>query len=162
MKFFIALLTVIVLKTCNDIKVKETAKTTATTAYTKMPPKQQQKSNSISLQYTEETRGAFRQVTVNKDSIYYQLERDGMVKTTPISAKKWNGLLGILEKIDVKTLSQLKAPSNKKATDAALMARLKVTKDDSIYSTPDFDHDNPIAEVKPLVTNLIELGHLRK
>lgn len=163
MKLLAIIVVTIFMNTCGNKNANKTGitNTSSATSPTEMESNKRNQ-NELILQYTEETRGAFKQVTVTKNTISYQLKRDGNIKTQPILEPQWKDLLTILNKTNINSFSKLKAPSNERARDAALIAKLRITKDGDTYSSPDFDHDNVIPEIKDIVNKLIELGHFRK
>lgn len=75
-----------------------------------------------------------------------------------LTGEEWSSILESMKNTDAARMSQLKAPSDSRASDAALHAILSVRKNDTIYKTNSFDHGNPPAEVKPLVEAILRLA----
>ena len=119
----------------------------------------QEKSSVESISYETFTRGSSTMYTVTPKSI--EVKSTGLnasENSNNISEKDWQDLLSTMEDIDVSGMSQLKAPTDSRASDAALHAILSVRKNDTIYKTNSFDHGNPPAEVKPLVEAILRLA----
>ena len=73
------------------------------------------------------------------------------MKTSP---EKWDKPLSLVKKIDVSDLKDLKSPSNKRFSDAALSAQLTITTTVNKYESSDFDHGDPPNKIKKLVDEL--------
>ncbi|MCB7481722.1 hypothetical protein [Christiangramia sediminis] len=119
-----------------------------------------QKIDSIeSFTYETFTRGSSTIYTVTPDKI--QVKSTGLnsnENSNNITPAKWNSLVNTAQNIDISEMSKLKAPSDSRASDAALHALLSVRKNDTIFKTNSFDHGNPPAEVKPLVEAILRLA----
>lgn len=112
-----------------------------------------------SFQYETNTRGSSAVYRVSLNTII--VERKGMnasEKSGKISEEQWNSLLEKASAINASKLSELEAPSDSRATDAALMASLSIRKKDTVYETNTFDHGNPPMMVKPLVEAILRLA----
>jgi len=75
-----------------------------------------------------------------------------------VSSEEWKMLVQKLEEVEVSKINQLKAPADKRASDAALHAILSVRKNDTIYKTNSFDHGNAPKEINPLVEAILRLA----
>lgn len=158
MKLIAVIALTIVMNTCGNKNTKiEPASATVTTDLLENDNSRQTQ-NELVLEYTEETRGAYRQIKATKNNISTLTERDGTPTVKPITESQWQNITKLLEQLNVDGFSELKAPSNKRFADAALMARLKVSKGENTYTTPDFDNNNPMSEIKELVEQLKELS----
>ncbi|MDR5591529.1 hypothetical protein [Christiangramia sp. SM2212] len=112
-----------------------------------------------SFSYETFTRGSSTMYTVTPNQI--TVKSTGLNKnenSNSISSEEWSELINIAGEIDAAKMSQLKAPSDSRASDAALHAILSVRKNDTIYKTNSFDHGNPPEEVKPLVEAILRLA----
>jgi len=112
-----------------------------------------------SFTYETFTRGSSTMYTVTPDKI--QVKSTGLnsnENSNNITPEEWNSLVNTAQNINVSEMSKLKAPSDSRASDAALHAILSVRKNDTIYKTNSFDHGNPPAEVKPLVEAILRLA----
>ena len=119
-------------------------------------------SENISFEYEAHTRGGYKKVLAKQDTVYTIKSRGGEAIEKKLSKSDWNSLLSLLSKVDAEKMKDLKAPSDKRAYDGAMMAELKVIYKDKTYQTPTFDHGNPPAEIKDLVNKIIEVSDLDK
>ncbi len=119
----------------------------------------QEQHNIDIITYETFTRGSSTMYTVSPESI--KIKGTGInagEKSGTISNQDWKSLLEVLSKVDASRLNQLKAPSDSRASDAALHAILSVRKNDTIYKTNSFDHGNAPITVKPLVEAILRLA----
>ncbi|MBT8295045.1 MAG: hypothetical protein KJO51_01370 [Gramella sp.] len=119
----------------------------------------QAQSQIDSVSYETFTRGSTTMYTVTPENI--RIKSTGVnagENSKSISSEDWALLMTSIEKIEVSDLNRLKAPSQSRASDAALHAILSVRKNDTIYKTNSFDHGNAPAEVKPLVQAILRLA----
>jgi len=119
----------------------------------------QQTAEVSSMSYETFTRGSSTMYKVSSGAV--EITSTGINKSESskkLSKEEWNDLLEKLQKVQVSKISQLKAPSDSRASDAALHAILSVRKNDTIYKTNSFDHGNPPAAVKPLVEAILRLA----
>lgn len=122
----------------------------------------QKESENISFEYEAHTRGGYKKVLAKQDTVYTIKSRDGKAVEKSLSKSDWNSLLNLLSKVDVTKIADLKAPSEKRFYDGAMIAQLKVIYKDKTYESATFDHGNPPAEIKDLVTKVIEVSDLDK
>ena len=108
------------------------------------------------LEYTANTRGFYKKITIQDQTISVSKDRNGNVKpvATKISEKDWNELIGYFEAINLDSLPTLKAPTEKRFYDGAAIADLKVTYKDKTYQTEAFDHGYPPEAIKKLVDKI--------
>lgn len=117
-----------------------------------------QKNNTLILNYEAHTRGNSVIIRVDfKKLTFTNFEGE---KVYVLSDKNWKEIQNIVEKIDLNSIKDLKAPSTKSHTDAALIASLKITKSDKVFESSTFDHGNPPTKLKELVDKLFELAQL--
>ncbi|GAA4308985.1 hypothetical protein GCM10023115_36310 [Pontixanthobacter gangjinensis] len=112
-----------------------------------------------SVSYETFTRGSSTMYTLTPENI--EIKSTGLnasESSSKITSEEWKELLNTIKVMEVSEISQLKAPSDSRASDAALHAILSVRKNDTIYKTNSFDHGNPPAEVKPLVEAILRLA----
>ncbi|NDI98479.1 hypothetical protein GWA97_05285 [Flavobacterium sp. LaA7.5] len=117
-------------------------------------------SEYIAFEYEAMTRGAYKKVIVKQDTFITITGRDAMPITKGLKNGDWNKLLSALEKVELDKISELKPPSTRSHTDAALAANLKVIKKDKTYQSNGFDHGNPPAEIKELVQQILAVSAL--
>ncbi|WP_159022396.1 hypothetical protein [Formosa sp. L2A11] len=114
--------------------------------------------NDVLIEYKAVTRGYFLEIRIENQEILVKTEQHGPDKIGSISKEEWNILMDDLHTVDLKTLPTLEAPSMKRAHDGAASARLQITEDDTLYSTTEFDHENPNTKIKPLVDFILTLS----
>lgn len=122
----------------------------------------QKEGENISFEYEAMTRGSYKKIIAKQDTIYTIKNRDGVAEEKKLSKSDWNSLLTLLSKVDKENIQNLKAPTNKRAYDGALIAKLKVIHKDKTYESNSFDHGNPPAEIEKLVEKLIASSDLEK
>lgn len=119
-------------------------------------------SENISFEYEAHTRGGYKKILAKQDTVYTIKTRNGEPIQKALSKSDWNSLLNLLSKVDVTKIADLKAPTEKRFYDGAMIAGLKVIYKDKIYESSNFDHGNPPAEIKDLVNKIIEVSDLDK
>lgn len=114
--------------------------------------------DDVSLIYEASTRGFYENTTITKDSILFSTDRNlKEVVASKCNAEDWNELLQLLKAIDVKSLSQLEAPTTKHRVDAAAMATFSVKINDETYETNVFDHGHPPKPISVLVNKVLSI-----
>lgn len=119
----------------------------------------QEKSSLESFSYETFTRGSSTLYTVTPEKI--NIKSTGLQageSSAKLEKNEWETLVNTSEKLKLSEISRLKAPSESRASDAALHAILSVRKNDTVYKTNSFDHGNPPPEVKPLVEAILRLA----
>lgn len=114
--------------------------------------------DKIKITYETSTRGFFEIIWISQDSISFSKDRSlKVLETSNCPKKEWNGLLQLLQNIDIKSLEKLEAPSKKFQYDGAVMATLKIESEGNDYTTNIFDHGNPPEEIKELVNKILSM-----
>lgn len=116
-------------------------------------------SENISFEYEANTRGNYLKRLVKQDTIFAVKTRGGLPMQKELSKSDWNSLLTLVSKVDVANIPNLKAPSEKRFYDGAMIAGLKIIYKDKTYETQNFDHGNPPAEIKDLVNKILEVSN---
>jgi len=112
----------------------------------------------IMITYETTTRGFFEIIWVSKGSISFSKDRSLKERETyDCPEKEWQEILGMIQNIDIKTLSELKAPSKKYQSDIAAMATLKIESEGEDFKTTIFDHGNPPKEIEGLVNKVLSM-----
>lgn len=117
--------------------------------------------DNISLTYEASTRGFYEITEITKDSILFSNDRN--LKDFIVSkcnSEDWNELIQLLKKIDLKSLSQLDAPTTKHQVDAAAMATFSVKVNDETYETNVFDHGYPPKPILALVNKVLSMKEM--
>lgn len=112
------------------------------------------------IEYTANTRGFYQKITVKNQMLTVSKDRDGNDKPVPtkISDTDWKELVDCFKKVELDSLSKLKAPTEKRFHDGAAIANLKITLKDKAYETNSFDHGFPPNEIKKLVNTITSLA----
>ncbi|GAA4294802.1 hypothetical protein [Aestuariibaculum suncheonense] len=113
--------------------------------------------DAITVEYSAISRGSYKHISINKKEVTFQKNRNSKALIKPCSDKKWSTIYNILKTIDIPDIPNLKAPSDKRMYDAAAIAKLKITYQDSIYESQSFDHGNPPQEIAELVKEILSI-----
>ena len=117
--------------------------------------------DDISISYEATTRGFYEKTTVTKDSIMFTNDRSlKKISVSKCNAEDWNELLTLLKDVEVKSLSQLEAPSTKHQVDAAALATFSVKINDETYETNVFDHGFPPKPISVLVNKVLSMKEM--
>lgn len=112
----------------------------------------------MSFTYEASSRGFYEITEVTKDSILFSNDRNlKEVKVFPCNANDWNELIELSKEIDVKSISELEAPTKKHQVDAAAMATFSVKIDNETYETNVFDHGYPPKPISALVNKVLSM-----
>ena len=113
--------------------------------------------NTLEIRYEARTRGNAVLLQVLENTLTYKTKKEKKtLKLTTENKKKINTLL---ENLDMENLKNLKSPTNKRMFDGAMIATLKIKKDDKEYSSSNFDHGHPPIELQSLVNLLIKIAN---
>ena len=117
--------------------------------------------NELKLIYQAHTRGFFEEVSITEKSMVSSLETiaRGLNPVNRLQSLLKNGKLCIdlVDTIDLKSMSQLTAPSNLRKTDRVPFAYLAIIKKGDTLKSSDFDHKNPPKELKELVDLILSI-----
>jgi hypothetical protein len=139
MKLFIICLTLIVLA-CNTAKLSTDNNLDVF------------EQNQLKLIYQAHTRGFFEEVSITEKSIVLLNNRRRINPVIDsITTEKWKACVDLVNTIDLKSMSQLIAPSNLRKSDRVPFAHLSIIKKGDTLKSIDFDHKNPPKELKELV-----------
>ena len=111
------------------------------------------------IRYTAATRGYYYQVQVSPMVMQIRMDRN-----TPdeliyrVDAENWDGLLALIEAIDLKKLESLQGNTELQAVDRSAYATLRVFTRERQFQSAPFDHGNPPVEIKELVGAILELA----
>ncbi len=162
MKIITIILSAIILNACGGAKdATNTAKNVddkSDVSATKQTEENKMQQTAYNIEYSASTRGSSLMVSAKDGKLRLQENGEAKPGAMEISQKQTLGLLSELNKVDVKKLSELKAPSNASHYDGAMAATLKIIKDGETYQTPAFDHGNPPEEIKGLVDYILSLS----
>lgn len=111
------------------------------------------------IRYTAATRGYYYQVQVSPMVMQIRMDRN-----TPdeliyrVDAESWDGLLALIEAIELDKLESLKGNKESQAVDRSAYATLRVFTGEKEFQSTPFDHGNPPEEIKPLIDAVLLLA----
>jgi thioredoxin-related protein len=118
---------------------------------------------NIVLEYEVSTRGSFKKVIVKEDATITFFDREGKnLSTQKMDKDVWNNLLEMVKAVDLKSIKDLEAPSNNRASDRVASGKLTVINQESTYVSNFFDHGNPPAAIRKIVKQMIEMAEFEK
>ncbi|MGJ5642741.1 hypothetical protein [Formosa sp. S-31] len=153
MKYVSLIACIVIFSTCANSKTN-----TITAQNQTVPAERNAIQNEVFLEYLALTRGSFLEIKIENHKILVKHQQHGPDKINDISDVEWDVLMDELHAVNLNELNTLKAPSEKRAHDGALSARLKVIDNNTIYVTPEFDHGNPNTKIKPLTDYILSLA----
>ncbi|MBT8253648.1 MAG: hypothetical protein HKN00_01900 [Flavobacteriaceae bacterium] len=112
------------------------------------------------IYYEASSRGYFLSISINPEDLKIIKERGGDVVTSVLNENERDELHTVLNQIDLKTLSDLEAPSTKSTFDGAHMAFLRVSVPEQAFESQIFDHGNPPKKIEPLVRLILNLANV--
>lgn len=133
-------------------------KKTSETSGTELTMKQEQKTPVF--EYDASSRGIYRKIVLDNKELRVTNKRGDLEKPTVIqlSDQEWKTILADFKKLDLKTLSELKSPTEKRFYDGAAMANFTIQAEGETYTVPTFDHGFPPAAIEKIVNKLNELA----
>lgn len=109
----------------------------------------------LSFEYSASSRGTFKRIIINKDSISFSKKKGKKTIKIYCEPDYWNAIIKISDSIEIKNISNLKAPSKSFQFDGAPLARLKIISNEKTYVSAPFDHGNPPKEIEALVKEIL-------
>jgi hypothetical protein len=108
------------------------------------------------IEYSAVSRGLYKKIVVENQTVSITTTRDGETTKNKIDAAKWNKIVSEFEKINLGSVPNLKAPTEKRFYDGAAIGNLKITQNQKTYETSGFDNGFPPREIEKLVTLLTD------
>ena len=103
----------------------------------------------IDVIYEAQTRGRSELVTFSDKQLLINTSTEK--KTIDLSDNQVKYINTLISKLTLDKISDLEAPSNKRAYDGALNAIIKIKAEKETYTSSVFDHDNPPKALKKIV-----------
>ena len=154
MKILFSLLTILMLnKECDkkDTNLSQTVTPTETTS-------NMNQEEQVTITYEAMSRGLFEKVWITKDAVIVSNDRNLVEKSTYLCVEKdWNDIMTLLDKVDLKSLPNLEAPTAKRLYDGAAHASLSITKSNETIQSNSFDHGYPPAAIEKLVNKVLSI-----
>lgn len=111
--------------------------------------------NETKMEYKAYSRGFYQEITIEKQLVFVAKSRDEKPVIFKIPIADWNNLNSAIQELDLDSLSQLKAPTEKRLFDGAAIANLKITKQGKTFESQSFDHGYPPAEIEKVVNKML-------
>lgn len=108
------------------------------------------------IEYTAMSRGLYKRIVVQDQKVSVTNGRDTEAIVSEIDNAKWNKIVSEFEKINLDSLSALKAPTEKRFYDGAAIGNLKIIQNPKTYETKGFDNGFPPKEIEKLVNLLTD------
>lgn len=113
---------------------------------------------STQIEYSAMSRGYFKKIVVQNKTVSVTNGRDQQPVESKIDNAKWNKITAEFSKINLNTLSALKAPTEKRFHDGAAIGNLKITQNQKTYEAAGFDNGFPPKEIEKLVNLLVDFA----
>lgn len=155
MKTYAIILIILFLNTCDAFKNRPSDLAKNKTGTSTMS-KNTQTENMI-FEYTAITRGSYRMVKADINTITYQLSRSSKEKTIACTSENWDRLTKLASNVDITKIDQLDPPSKAHQHDGAAIGNLNITVGDKTYRTQSFDAGNPPKEIADIVSYISSL-----
>ncbi|QXP72934.1 hypothetical protein H0I31_04340 [Tenacibaculum sp. AHE15PA] len=108
-----------------------------------------------SIKYEARTRGSMTLINVDAKEVSYKLpKKEGVYE---LSKKQLRSLNELVSLIKLAEIADLKAPTNNRATDMALIGKMTIVLKGKEYVSSSFDAGNPPKELKKLEDLLYSL-----
>jgi PBP1b-binding outer membrane lipoprotein LpoB len=111
--------------------------------------------NETKMEYKAYSRGFYQEITIEKQLVFVAKSRGEKPVIFKIPIADWNNLNSAIQELDLDSLSQLKAPTEKRLFDGAAIANLKITKQGKTFESQSFDHGHPPAEIEKVVNKML-------
>ncbi len=110
------------------------------------------------FEYSTVSRGTYKLITINKKQISIISKRDATPIIKRCSELEWGKLIDAVKTLNIENISNLKAPSEKRLFDGALIANLTIQYNGETYESASFDHGNPPAEIERIVKEILSIS----
>lgn len=112
------------------------------------------------IEYTATSRGYYQNIVVKNKEIVLQKDRNNSdKKTITISDSDWKEMVAAFQLIELEKLSTYKDPTQKRFSDGAAIANVKITFKEKDYQSVEFDHGMPPVEMEKLINKIVELAN---
>lgn len=108
------------------------------------------------IEYSAVSRGLYKTIVVKNQTVSITNTRGGEAVETKIDATKWNKIVSEFGKVNLDSIPNLKAPTEKRFYDGAAIGNLKITQNQKTYETKGFDNGFPPKEIEKLVNLLTD------
>lgn len=113
---------------------------------------------NTTIEYQAMSRGYFLNITIHDEDLSIIDKQEGKSRDYKLSKKDWKELADLYQEINVKKLSEYKAPTEKRFYDGAAIANLRIIYDGKTYESQAFDHGTPPVEIEKFVNKIVSLA----
>jgi hypothetical protein len=161
MKFIFSFLAIVMLtESCNSNKEAVT-NTASLEESTNVEDRLAMQDQDVTISYRASTRGFFEVIEIKGDSVSFTKDYNlKNIDKAELSQEEKADIINLLSKIDINALTELEPPSKTHQYDAAPAAFLKITKGDTEFMTPSFDHGKPPKAISNIVEKILSLKTL--
>ncbi|MEW5677535.1 hypothetical protein ABGT15_14590 [Flavobacterium enshiense] len=152
-------LTVVTLTGCNCQKTAaEKSNATAENTTSAEAGSKQQNGMPV-IEYEAVSRGFFLTVKVENKQLYISRNRDAQkADAVPVNDADWKELETLAKSVNLKTVKDLKWPTEKRYYDGAPHANITFVSGGEKYPANGFDHGYPPVEIEKLVNKIVALA----
>jgi hypothetical protein len=111
--------------------------------------KKSQENSIKEVVFNAQTRGALENIALKGVNIEY--ETYGDTKNIIIDEKQKNKLFDLINAIDLNEIATFKASTENRASDRAMHATLSIKTDKGVFTSNQFDDNNPPEELKKII-----------
>lgn len=110
------------------------------------------------IKYRAVTRGRHMDVIYRHDTLFWSYGHGMAIagRNKTLSSEEKDELFRLLAKVNLANLKDLKAPTDARLYDGAMIANIKVVTKDSTYESSSFDHGKPPAEIADFVSQFLK------
>lgn len=113
---------------------------------------------NTTIEYQALSRGYYLNITIHDEDLSITDKQNGQPRDYKLSKKDWKELADLYKVIDLKKLSEYKAPTEKRFYDGAAIANLRIIYDGKTYETQAFDHETPPVEIEKFVNKIVSFA----
>jgi hypothetical protein len=111
--------------------------------------------SSIKVEYKAYSRGFYQVITIENQMIFVTKSRTENPDGFRLSNADWNYIKMTVQGLNLESLPNLKAPTEKRLFDGAAIANLKITKQGKTFESQSFDHGYPPVEIEKVVNKML-------
>ncbi len=111
--------------------------------------------NGLKIEYKAYSRGFYQVITIENQMIFVTKSRTEKPDGFRLSNVDWNYIKMTVQGLNLESLPNLKAPTEKRLYDGASTANFKVTSNGKVFETRGFDHGYPPAEIEKIVKKML-------
>ena len=111
--------------------------------------------SSLKIEYKAYSRGFYQKIRVENQTVFVTKSREGKPEVMKLSTNDWNDLQLMVQELDLVSLPNWKAPTDKRLFDGAASANLKITKQGKTVESPSFDHGYPPVAIEKIVNKML-------